>query len=224
MSRAQLSLHRVTMPVRSVPKARCSLLTGHSVSRLCTAPLAADAAAAGSRAARRRHRRGRLCLGSPGGPGHAAQRAGAPPLGGRGWQPGGVGKVCPLRSHPCSPSQATLLHSRLLSTGARSSARPHSQPTRRCRCRRPTARSLPPPRSYQAQAAAEEQDKSHLGQPVPLLILGFNAPGGRRSLSTELVRQVIASRRQISADFGLYFPVMGISGGPGRRRRWVGGS
>lgn len=130
--------------------------------------------------------------------------------------------MCPLRSHPCSPSQATLLHPRLLSTRQPLLCSTPLSANQALPLPRPTARPLLLPRSYRAQAAAEEQDKSHLGQPVPLLILGFNAPGGRRSLSTELVRQVIASRRQISADFGLYFPVMGISGGPGRCRRWVG--
>ncbi|KAL4422350.1 hypothetical protein ABPG75_008547 [Micractinium tetrahymenae] len=69
--------------------------------------------------------------------------------------------------------------------------------------------------SYMAQATSEERDRSHLGRPIPLVILGFGAPGGRRSLSTELVRQIIASRRQLGADFGVYFPVMGISDGAG---------
>lgn len=140
--------------------------------------------------------------------------------------------------------------------------------------------------SYSAAARDEEQDRSSLGRPIPLLILGFGAPG-RRSLATELIRQVrpamaacghvslsaqlsgagssemagwlapphgcaswprwdgsmawaswphrhvytrrgapelarlasspnlqiISSRRQISEEFGAYFPVLGIAGG-----------
>lgn len=38
-------------------------------------------------------------------------------------------------------------------------------------------------------------------------------PAGRRSLGTELVRRIIASRQETSREFRVHFPVMGVSGG-----------
>ncbi|PSC71676.1 zinc mynd-type domain containing [Micractinium conductrix] len=71
-------------------------------------------------------------------------------------------------------------------------------------------------RSYQESAQAEDQDRSALGQPIPLLFLGFGgAAAGRRSLGTELVRRIIASRQETSREFRVHFPVMGVSDGQG---------
>ena len=44
--------------------------------------------------------------------------------------------------------------------------------------------------SYRQAAESESNDHTALGRPIPLLLLGFGAANGRRSLATELVRQV----------------------------------
>lgn len=68
---------------------------------------------------------------------------------------------------------------------------------------------------YREQAVSEDHDKSMLGRPIPILLLGFGAPAARPSLATELIRAIIASRKQLSAEYSVYFPGLGISDGQG---------
>lgn len=87
-----------------------------------------------------------------------------------------------------------------------------------CAARRRLAHPPPCPlaRSYTEAAAAEEHDRSALGRPVPLLLLGFGGRGGGggggRSLGTALVRELIRSRQELSQEFKAHFPVLGIAG------------
>lgn len=65
---------------------------------------------------------------------------------------------------------------------------------------------------------AEQQDRSSLGRPLPLLLMGFaGAPGGGRSLATELLRCIMDSRELLSRGKGVYAPIMGLAGEVGDR-------
>jgi hypothetical protein len=52
-------------------------------------------------------------------------------------------------------------------------------------------------------------DKSHLGRAIPVMILGF---GGPNPLGVNLLKIIMSSRKELSSEKKVYYPVLGIGG------------